>query len=176
MPNLVNTILLDELKGSFEGMGSCLVVSFDRLTVAQAHGIRNKFRDAGIQFQVVKNRLAIKAFSELNLDMGEAFQGKCGVVVAEEEGAIAAAKLVREEMERIKKPPLVVTGGVIEGEPITGAAAANIADMPDKDTVRAMLAGAINGVARGIATCVQGAAGGGLARCLQAKIDKEEGA
>ena len=126
MPNLVNTILLDELKSDFESMGSCIVVSFDKLTVDQADDLRRKFREAGVSYQVVKNRLAVKAFADLQLDMKEAFKGKCGVVIAPEESAISAARLVREAVppKQKKNPPLVVTGGVIEGEAITGQAAA----------------------------------------------------
>ena len=82
MPNLVNNILLEELKNDFSEMGSCLVVSFDRLSVGQAQDVRNKFREAGLRLQVVKNRLALRALAELDLDLTEAFDGKCGVVVA----------------------------------------------------------------------------------------------
>ncbi len=173
MPNLVNEILLDDFKRSFEGAGSCLVLSFDGLTVEQVADLRNKFREAGVDYRVVKNRLALKAFSGMQLDLSEAFRGKCGVVVAPEEGAIGAAKIVREAFGKAKQPPVVVTGGVIEGEAITGDAAKNIADMPDKQTVRAQLAGALVGVARGLATCVQSAGPASLARALQARIDKE---
>jgi len=176
MPNLVNTILYDDLTQSLGEMGSCLVVSFDKLTVQQAEDIRSQFREAGVSLRVVRNRLAIKAFSSLSYDMSPAFEGKCGVVVAQEEGAIAAAKIVREAVRKVKEAPIVVTGGVIEGEAITGSAAAMIADMPDKDTVRAQLAGAISGVARGIAACLHAGGPAGLARAVQARVDKGEGA
>ena len=72
-----------------------------------------------------------------------------------------------------KNPPVVVTGGIIEGEALTGAAAAGIADMPDRDTVNAQLATAISGPARSLASIIQAVAGG-MARCIQAKIDQGE--
>ena len=175
MPNLVNTMLLDELQREFKKMGSCLVVSFDKLTVAEAESLRKKFRGAGLRYRVVKNRLAIKAFSAMNLDMTQAFQGKCGVVIASEERAIAAARLIREAMAKIKQPPLVVTGAVIEHQPITGNAARGIADMPDRQTVRAQLAAVIQAPMRSLAVAVQALAGG-VARVVQAKVDKEGGA
>jgi len=173
MPNLVNEIILDDLKSSIGEMGSCLVVSFDRLTVEQAHEIRGKFRDAGVQFRVVKNRLAVRAFAEMDLDLSAAFRGKCGVVVAPEEGAIGAAKLIREATTGFKNPPLAVSGAIIEGEIITGQQAAVVADMPDKNTVRAQLCGAILGVGRGLAVAMQAAGAGAVSRAIQARIDKE---
>jgi large subunit ribosomal protein L10 len=180
MPNIVNKFLLNELEADFKSMGSCVVLNFDKLTVELTNEIRTELREAGVEYRVVKNRLAVKAFASIGLDLSEAFSGKCGVITAEEEGAISAAKLVREFATKArrtlqtKKPPLIVTGGVIEGEAITGTAAANIADMPDKNTVRAMLASAIQGPSRGLAMCLDGLPAS-LARVLQAKIDKGAG-
>jgi len=177
MPNLVNEILLGDLKQKFQDMDSCVVVSFDKLSVEQANTIRNQFRDAGLGYLVVKNRLACQVLESMGYEMRSAFEGKCAVAFAKEEGAIAAAKLVRDFSKPFRKaPPMRVTGGIIEGDVIVGAAAKVIADMPDKQTVRGQLAGAVSGLARGIATCLGAAGPAGLARVVQAKIDKEGGA
>jgi len=174
MPNLVNEFLMRDLEQSFESMGSCIVVSFNTLTVEQDQALRTQFRDAGVRYQVVKNRLAVRALKARDLDLKAAFKGKCAVVFAPEEKAIAAAKLVREFTKKMKAPPVVVTGGVIEGVPVSGPEAAFIADMPDRNTVNTQIVTAIMGPARMLAT-VTSAVGGGLARCLQAKIDKDGG-
>lgn len=177
MPNLVNEILLDDLKARLNDMGSCVVVSFDKLTVEQANDIRNQFRDAGLSYFVVKNRLACQALESMGYQMREAFEGKCGVAFGVEEGAISAAKLVRQFSKPFRKsPPMRITGGIIEGDVIVGAAAKSIADMSDKQTVRGQLASALSGPARGIAACLAAAGPAALARVLQAKIDKEGGA
>ncbi len=174
MPNIVNQILRKGLEQEFRDAGSCLVLSFDRLTVEQASELRDQFREAGINYQVVKSRLARQAMQvAYDLDMSEAFRGKCGVVFAPEERAISAAKLVREATKKQKTPTVVVTGGVIEGEAVLGEAARMIADMPDRDTVRGQLATAVSGPARGLATVVAAIAAG-MARCVQARIDKDE--
>lgn len=175
MPSLVNELLHAELERAFEGAGSCLVLSFDKLTVEDDSELRGKLRDEGLSYKVVKNRLAARVAKKVNdVDIGEALVGKCGVVFAPEERAITAAKIVRELMKPKKKDvPIHVTGGIIEGSAITGDSAARIADMPDRDTVRGMIATAAIAPARGLATVVNGVAGG-LARCLQAKIDKED--
>ena len=176
MPNFVNEILFDELKGRFEEAGSCLVVTFNKLTVAKDESFRGKLREMGLTYLVVKNRLAAKAFeAALEIDMGPALKGKCGVIFAPEEKAIAAAKMLREENKADKEPAITVSGGVIEGEAIHGPDASTIADMPDRNTVNAQLAGVLIAPARQMAT-VLNAVGGGLARCIQAKIDKEGGA
>ena len=174
MPNIVNDMIYQELEQDFRSMGSCIVLQFDRLTVAQDEGLRQQLRAAGVQYKVVKNRLAMRALrAAVEVDLSAAFKGKCGVVFAPDEQAISAAKVVREAMKVHKKdPPVRVVGGVIEGEGITGAMAEAIADMPDRTTVNTQIVTAISGPARGLATVVNALAAG-LARCIQAKIDKE---
>jgi large subunit ribosomal protein L10 len=179
MPNLVNELLIHELEQDLENMGSCLVVGFDKFTVADAEAIRSQFRAAGMRMRVVKNRLAHHVFAKRGVKMDGGFAGKSGIVIAPEEGAIAAAKIIGEVLrlkKKAKQPTsLTITGAVIEGHAYVGAAAEAVADMPDKNTVRAQLAGAIAGVARGLATCIQAAGPGNVARALQARCDKAAG-
>jgi ribosomal protein L10 len=166
-------MLYRELEDDLRDAGSVLVLSFDKLTVADASDLRVQLRDAGVKYKVVKNRLASRAAkATLDVDIAPALRGKCGIVIAPEEKAIAAARLVREAMKKKKgEPPVVITGGVIEGQAIVGAAAGRIADLPDRQTVRTQVATAILGPARGIATALHQVASG-LARCIQARIDQ----
>lgn len=171
MPNLVNQIVYDDLKREFESMGSCIVVSFDKLQPQQDIALRGEFRNAGIKYRVVKNRLATKAFAALKLDLAKSLVGKCGIAIAENEGAIKAARLVRDYAAKQKVSPVQIVGGVVEGTAYVGADAAAIAELPDRHTIQTQLAIAISGPARMLATVVSAVAGG-MARCIQAKIDK----
>jgi large subunit ribosomal protein L10 len=175
MPNLVNEILLADLQRDFKNMGSCLVVAFDKLQPTQDLELRGACRQVGVRYRVVRNRLASKAFAGMSLDMAPALRGKCGVVIAEKEAAITAAKALRDFIKKQKESPIQIVGGVIEGVPYVGAAAAAIADLPDRRTVQGMLATAVAGPARSLAT-VLNAVAGGITRCIQARIDKAGGA
>ena len=170
MPNLVNEILLADLQREFKDMGSCVVVEFGKLLPQQDVEIRGKLRAAGVRYRVVRSRLAQRAFSGLSIDLEEALSGRCGIAIAPKEGAIQAAKILREWIKKTKDAPLKIKGGVVEGAAYTGAAAAAIADLPDRQTVNALLAGAVSGPARSLASLV-GAVSSGLARCIQARID-----
>ncbi|MFY9343728.1 MAG: 50S ribosomal protein L10 [Planctomycetota bacterium] len=172
MPSLVNEILLAELQREFQSMGSCVVVEFGKLLPKQDIEIRGKLRAAGIRYRVVRSRLATRAFANLSLDLGQALTGRCGIAIAKKEGAIAAAKILREWIKKQKDAPLAIKGGVVEGTAYAGAAAAGIADLPDRHTVNTMVASAISGPARSFATVVCALASG-LARCIQAKVDAQ---
>lgn len=173
MPNIVNKLTVQEFSREVEEMGSCLILGFDKLTVQQAQDLRNRFRESDIKFRVLKNRLAAKVLGDAGFELPK-LVGKCGMVFAKEEGAITAAKLAREFATENKAIVLETLAGVVEGELISGADAKLIADMPDKQTVRAQIAIAISGPARSLAT-VMNAVGGGLARCLQQRADGEGG-
>lgn len=175
MPNLVNQIMLAELESDFQNMGSCLVVSFEKLQPAQDIAIRGKLRESGVRYRVVRNRLASRAFAKLKLDLDPVLVGRCAIAIAEKEGAITAAKALRDYIKKTKDAPIQIVGGVIEGTAYVGDAAKQIADLPDRTTVQTMLVQALSGPARMLATIVS-AVGSGTARCIQAKVDKGEGA
>jgi len=172
MPSLINELQVAELASQVQSMGSCLLVSFAKMTVAQAEDIRREFRKAGFKYRVVKNRLAQVAFRAQDFDIGS-LDGMCGVVFAPQERAIEAAKLVREHYKKlkVKEPPLTVVGAVIEGEVIAGPRAKAVADMADRKTVQAQLASVLAGPGRGLAVALSGLAGG-LTRCLNAQAEK----
>jgi large subunit ribosomal protein L10 len=172
MPSVVNEILLADLQREFQKMGSCVVVEFGKLLPQQDIDIRNKLRAAGIRYRVVRSRLASRALANLKLDLSTAMRGRCGIAIAPKEGAIQAAKILREWIKKTKDAPLTIKGGVVEGAAYTGASAAAIADLPDRPTVNTQIVTAISGPARSLA-CLVSALAGGLARCIQAKVDAQ---
>jgi large subunit ribosomal protein L10 len=174
MPNLVNEILLADLQREFQSMGSCVVVEFGKLLPKHDIEIRGKLRSAGIRYRVVRSRLARRAFADMKLDLGKALTGRCGIAIAPKEGAIQAAKILREWIKKTKDAPLTIKGGVVEGAAYSGAAAESIADLPDRNTVNTQIVSAISGPARSLASLVSAVAGG-LARCIQAKVDAQSG-
>jgi len=173
MPSLVNQILLNELEQSFENMGSCVVLDVGAVKPDEDIELRGKLRETGVHYRVVRSRLATKAFAKMGLDMSEAMKGRTGIAVAEKEGAIAAAKVVQAWIKQNKDCPIAIKGGVVEGETFVGDRASAIADLPDRDTINTKIVSAISGPARSLAS-VLNAVGGGMARCIQAKIDKAD--
>jgi large subunit ribosomal protein L10 len=172
MPNLVNEILLADLQREFKQMGSCVVVEFGKLQPKQDIEIRGKLRAAGVRYRVVRSRLASRAIAGLKLDLRVALTGRCGIAIAQKEGAIQAAKILREWIKKTKDAPLTIKGGVVEGAAYSGAAADSIADLPDRNTVNTQIVSALSGPARSLASLVSAVAGG-LARCIQAKVDAQ---
>ena len=86
------------------------------------------------------------------------------------EGTNSIAKAMTDYVRTEKT--LVLKGAVAEGEFFDAKGVAVLAKMPDKRTLRAMLATGIISAGRGLATTIA-APGASLARVLQARIDKQ---
>ena len=174
MPNLINKLNLEELTSELKKMGSCVVLGFDKLTVKEDQNLRAAIAQAGYSYAVVKNRIAARAFSDIQIDARSVLKGKCGVVMAKEEGAIGAAKLLRDLIKKTKpaKAALEIRAGVLEGRLLVGPAAVAMADLPDRQAVRQMIVCALSAPARKLATALN-QVGSGMARVIQANEDKK---
>ncbi len=173
MPNLFNRLAFKELEAGVENMDSCVFVRFDKLKMSQDFELRNQLREKGLRFQVIRNRLMVLAMRDEGFESFPKLTGKIGVVFAKEEGAITAAKVIRDFAKANKSCSLEFIAGVLEGEVLQGEEAKAFADLPDKDTLRSMLLSAIQGPGRGLATVLQ-ALPVGLARCIQEKYSVGE--
>ena len=177
MPNLINKSLFQEMSSLLEGRDSFLLVELQGLEAEEAHELRGKLDEQGVRMKVVKNRIAARALEELGHDRinGE-MAGMSALVFGDQEGsAITAAKAIEKQMEGVKKKgdrKVQVRGALLDGEILDRAQVQNLHAMPDKDTIRSMLIGAIQGPMRGLAA-VLAAPGSSLARAMQARIDGE---
>ena len=82
-----------------------------------------------------------------------------------------AEKAVDALVKKLKKT--AIKGGLLEGEVLDASQALALADLPDRDTLRAQMLGVISGPARGLA-CVINAVPAATARVIQAHADELE--
>lgn len=176
MPNIVKRLICSELETAFAGIEGLLTVSFGGLTVAETEILRNGLAAKGIGFRMVQNKLARRVLLEQGFEFPrEALQGNTGIAYGDAEAAIGAAKIFSDPaVKKIGK--VKITGGMLEANVLSAADAAQLADVPDRNTLRAMILGAISAPGRNL-VCAINAVPGGLARVLQAHVDQgQEGA
>ena len=175
MPNIVNQMTVRDLERELEGVDGMLLVSFGGLDVVLTEKIRDDIAEKGAGFRMVRNKLAKRVLFDKGLDFDPSvFSGNTALAYGDAESVIGAAKVLTDK--EVKKTKLVtVKAGVMEGQPLDSAAAAQLADLPDRDTVNAMLLGVISGPARSLATIIN-AVPASVARVLQARVDDQGGA
>lgn len=131
----------EEVKKIAEKMSnakSVIVTEYSGLTVEQTQNLRRQLREEGCEMLVVKNNISKRAAKSLGYDdLSVDFKGPSGVVFAFEE-SVAAARILYNFAKKNKK--IVIKSGVVDGDFYQPAQIKEIASLPNKDTLLAMLA------------------------------------
>jgi len=170
MPNELKQMMAEELRRDLETSPNVLVIGLLPMDAAGTFELRGRLRAKGARLRVVHNRTSRHALDEAKRPLGAFFKGATGLTLvpgAEPDmGAVAKALL---EIAKLKK--IEIRGGLVEGQILDKGGVELLARSPDKKTLRAMMCGAILGPARGLAGALN-AVTAGLARCLNARIEK----
>jgi large subunit ribosomal protein L10 len=162
--------MMENIKADLDGVKAVWVVDACGLTVKEVEGLRRAVREAGAVMKVYKNTVMKKALAELDMvNMDSILEGPSAFVFCNGDVA-AAAKAVTEFAKENKK--LEVKGGMMDNSFVSANQVADIASLPSKEVLMAQIAGAISGVARGLAVCINGVPSG-LARALQQLADQK---
>jgi large subunit ribosomal protein L10 len=174
MPNLVNEWVVREMTADWKEAEAMVLVTFGGLDIPETNHIRNEIATKGAKLKMVRNRLARKVLCERGIDMPvESFTGNTAIAYGDAEQVIGAAKVLTDkDVKKTKK--VTFKAGYMQGEVLDAKDAAALADLPDRDTVNAMLLGVISGPARGLATLIN-AVPSSVARVLQARVDEGGG-
>ncbi len=173
MSKQLKQLLAGQLVTALKGSDGAVFVNVAPLTVEQNSKLRNHLHAklGGAKLRVVQNRTARVALKQAGYPstIDAILKGPTAVIYGGE-GASSIAKSLTTYVRTEKT--LVLKGAVAEGEFFDAKGVAVLAKMPDKRTLRAMLATGIISAGRGLAVTISGP-GAGLARVLQARIDKQ---
>ena len=170
MPNARNIEMMENIKADLADVQAMWVIDACGLTVKEVEALRRSIREAGASMKVYKNTIMKKALAELDLvNMDEILEGPSAFVFCEGDVA-AAAKAVTEFAKENNK--LEVKGGMMDNAFVSADEVKAIASLPSKEVLLAQIAGAISGVARGLAVSINGIPSG-LARAIQQIADKK---
>ena len=169
---------IDQIKDRFSRATAAVLVDFRGLNVLKATELRNLFRKAGVDYKVVKNKLVQKAVKGTGLD-NEAFLknlvGQTGIAWSYEDPSTAAKVLKDFRKDEAVAAKLAIKCGIIENSVMDGSRVeTELATMPGKDEIRAMLLATLNAPAQSLVRQLQ-AAGQNLSYVLDARARQLEG-
>lgn len=170
MPNVQNQETLVKIKEDLDGISAMWVVDYRGLAVKQVQQLRNDIREAGGSMKVYKNTLMHIALEESSLPtLDDLLEGPSAFVFAGSDVA-ASAKAVKNFAKA--NQDLEIKGGLMEGAQVSAAQVEAIASLPSREELMAQIAGAISGVARGLAVALNGVPSG-LAQVTKAVADQK---
>jgi len=127
--------LTQQLKGS----PNVFVTDFTGLNVLRMTELRRRLRVAGVDYVVVKNTLAQRAFAANGVNaLDDHLAGPTGLVLAGGD-ALAGAKVLTEFAKEFEKPAIKI--GLVDGRPVTPEQVKRLAELPSREVLLSQLAG-----------------------------------
>ncbi|MDL2317574.1 50S ribosomal protein L10 [Eubacteriales bacterium OttesenSCG-928-A19] len=136
--------VVGEIKDRFERAGSVVLVDYRGINVADDTALRKQFREAGVEYVVLKNTLVKRALEELNIEgMSDLLEGPSAFAFGYED-PVAPAKVIKDFIGKTKTEHLKVKGGLVDGNAIDVKGVNALADLPPKEVLIAKIMGSLN--------------------------------
>lgn len=133
-----------DIKDRFNRASSVVLVDYRGINVDQVTQLRKQFRDAGVEYVVLKNTLVKRALNELSITgIDQLLEGPSAFAFGYED-PVAPAKIIHEFITKTKSEHLKVKGGLVEGAIIDVAGVKALADLPPREVLIARIMGSIN--------------------------------
>lgn len=144
---------IEEIKEKIGKCGAFVVVDYKGISVADDTKLRSDFRKNDVEYRVLKNRLVLRALSELNIGGFEGhLEGPTAIAFAYGD-PLAAAKVVSENAKTVKA--IEIKCGLMDGAYIDAETVAKLAAIPSKEVLLAQLLGLLQSPISGLARAVQ---------------------
>jgi large subunit ribosomal protein L10 len=170
MSRQLKDLILTEMTSRFKTAENFIFVGYRGLSNGQLADFRSQVTKSGGQLAVVRNRITIRAFSELGKpeEVKDLFDGPTAIIDGED--PVAMAKAAVEFAKRDKK--LEVKGGLVEGGVLNAEEVVGLSKMPSRLEMIGILVGSAIGVGGRVAGALLGP-GGRIAGGLKAMAEKD---
>jgi large subunit ribosomal protein L10 len=144
---------LEALTSSLQTSTSALVVSFNKLTVSKDIEFRDRIREAGAKYQVVKNTLARIAVKGTDFEQAtESFKGVTAIAWTDGDPVVlskAVSKFMKDNADNY-----TFKSGVVDGKLVDLTQLTTIANLPSKEELISKLLFVLNAQAQRIVTVI----------------------
>ena len=174
MKKELKSAVIEDLSQKLDGASSFYLTDFTGMNVKQITEFRSRLRKQGVEYVVVKNTLAQRALTGMEIpDIAAFFSGPTGLVIGRTD-AVAAAKVLTTFAKEFGDRP-VIKVGVVDGKPFDADQVRQLADMPPREVLLAQIAGGLQApmarLAGGMSQLLAG-----FARAVDALRQQREGA
>ena len=134
--------LIDDIAKDFGGAHTMFVADYRGLDVPGITTLRDRLRESDASFRVVKNTLAKRALADAGIEgIDDLFAGPTAVAFVRGDAA-AVAKALDSIAKETKI--LDVRGGIMDGRRVEKDQVKEIASLPPREVILAMLLSAVN--------------------------------
>ncbi len=146
-------VLVSEVSSKLSESSCTIVADYRGLNVKQVTELRKQLREAGVEFQVLKNTVVRRATAEAKLtELDQYLTGPTAVAFSKTD-LVAAAKIITDFAKKNDK--LSVKAGVVEGRVVDNAQIKALAELPSRDGLLSMLLSVLQAPMRNFALAVK---------------------
>ncbi|KLU67484.1 50S ribosomal protein L10 [Desulfosporosinus acididurans] len=156
MPNIEEkSQVVSEIKEKFQQSSGVVLADYRGLTVAQVTQLRAQLRQAGVEYKVLKNTLVRRAAQEVGVEGLESYlEGPTALAFSND--PVAPAKILLDFAKANKLKSFAIKAGVLEGKVIGPDGVKNLADLPSREVLLAMVLRGMQAPLAGMANVLQG--------------------
>lgn len=143
-----------QIKEKLEQSQSAVIIDYRGLTVEEDTELRRQFRQAGVEYKVLKNTMIQRAANELGITgLDDHLNGPTAVAFGISD-PVAPAKVITEYINKTKK--MSVKCGILDGVAIDPARVQALADLPSKEVLVAKMLGSMQSPISGLVSVLGG--------------------
>ena len=131
--------VVEALSGKIKEATAVVFVDYKGISVAQDTSLRKQFRDAEVEYTVVKNTLTRFAAKNNGYDFDEVLNGT--TAMASTTGDPSAPARIVCEYAKKNKIPMALKGGIVEGSVLSAAELNGFGELPSKNALVAQVLG-----------------------------------
>lgn len=144
--------LVADLTETLKNATAGVIVDYKGINVAEDTALRKEFREAGVQYTVVKNTMLRFAAKEAGLeDLNSVLEGTTAIAVSED--PIAPAKIAAKYADKIKTG-FSIKAGFMDGAVLNADKVIELGKLPSKEQLIAQLLSVLTGNIRGLAVAL----------------------
>ena len=131
---------------------SVVLVDYRGINVEQDTAMRKAFREAGVEYKVIKNSALARAFEQTgNTGYDEYFFGPTAAAFGPADDPVAPCRILNEYAG---KAPIKIKCGVVEGKKYDENGIKSLASIPEKPVLLAQLLGLLTSPMRSLAIAI----------------------
>ena len=135
-----NKAIVSALADKLQNATSAVFVDYKGITVAQDTELRKKFREAGVEYTVVKNTLTRFAANNAGYNQFDEILNGTTSLASTTGDPIAPARIISEFAKK-NKNVLKIKGGFVEGSVMSADQLMGFGELPSKDALVAQVLG-----------------------------------
>ena len=142
--------VIDEITEKVKDSATVVFFEYRGLTVGEMTELRRNLRESGSDYKVYKNTLMARALSDLNIDIDASLVGPSALAYGTDQ--IAPIKILSEFAK--KNDAIILKVGVVDGEISDKEELSKLANIPSREGLLTMLAGALIGIPKDLSICL----------------------